>query len=210
MLIEATSVMLRLREETIEHHKAAESRPVERALAAGTLPKARYVALLGQRLLIHRRLESRVRELAARFPFVGTIVQETLFQEPNLRADLRFFGVDPDAVTPLTATSRFLNAIDALADENPLSLLGVYYVFEGSKNGARYIVRRLRPAYGLAEGPGTLYLDPHGEQQRPLWEMFKQRMDAAGFAPADQTAMVAAAKMAFDAIAEVDEEIGSL
>jgi heme oxygenase len=172
------------------------------------LPQAAYVALLGQRFLVHRALEARLRELARPHPVVATLVPECLWQEDNARRDLAFFGVPADAVAPLAPTGDLLADIDrTAAGANPLALLGFCYVLEGSKNGSRFIAQRVRPAYGLSPGPGTLYLDPHGDGQRPLWMAFKQRMDAAGFDAATQDALVAAAQRAFAGLSAIDDAV---
>lgn len=207
MMTAATGVMARLRDETSTHHAAAEGSPLEQALVAGTLPRDTFVDLLGQRYIVHRALEARLRDLAAVNPTVATILHEELYQTANLQHDLAHFGVQAEAVTPLPATADYVAALPRIAAAEPLALLGACYVFEGSKNGAHFIARRLRPAYGLGSGPGTRYLDPHGAQQRPLWMAFKARMDAADFAPAVQDAMVAAARMTFDAIGRIDAAV---
>jgi heme oxygenase len=208
MVVAHGSVMTRLREETAAQHAHAESRPLEQALVRGVLPRAAFVALLGQRFLVHRALEARLRELVRGHPLVGTLVPERLFQEQNARDDLAFFGVDAATVESLAPTHGFIAEIDRVAaGASPLALLGFYYVLEGSKNGARFIAQRVRPAYGLTAGPGTRYLDPHGEEQRPLWAAFKQRMDAAGFDTAAQDTMVAAARRAFDALSAIDDAV---
>lgn len=200
-------LMSRLRDETQEQHQRAESRPFEQALFKGTLPKPRYVQMLAQRYLIHRVLEREARHLRGAYPFLGAVLHDTLFQEKNLAADLACFGVDVESIQPAVATRALCADIERLAAERPLALLGVYYVFEGSKNGARMIAKRVSQAYELQPGPGMLYLDPHGDQQRPLWMEFKQRMDACGFAAADQDAMVAAARLTFDRVGELDDEL---
>lgn len=200
-------IMDRLRNETATHHQRAESRAYEQALFQGTLPRPLYVAGLSQRFLMHEALEQRVRELIAARPALAPIVPEALLQTPNLRADLRHFDVAPESLRPTAATRRFIAAVNAAARDNPLALLGFYYVFEGSKNGARILAGRVKQAYALGDSDGSRYLDPHGAQQRPLWQEFKQQMDAAGFGPADQDAMVAAAKLTFDCIAELDDEV---
>lgn len=201
------SLMTRLKEETADQHAHAESRPIEQAMIQGRLDRAGYAELLAQRYLIHKSLEERVRGLRAAHPFIAEIVEDQLFQEANLAADLAFFGRDPQHSRPLPATRQFIDNIRAAAEANPMSLLGVYYVFEGSKNGARFVARRMAPALGIGEAGGMRYLDPHGEAQRGLWQEFKTRMDAAGFSPADQDAMVSAAKMTFDAVSAIDDEL---
>lgn len=203
----AACVMARLRDETTEHHQRAESRPFERALLGGTLPRALYVELLAQRYLVHRVLERAARDLRDAHPVLVDILRDELFQEANLVADLEHFGIDQDAIVATRATRALIEEIERLADQRPLALLGVYYVFEGSKNGARYVARSVANAYGLPPGSGLRYLDPHGEQQRALWLDFKQRMDDCAFSTADQDAMVAAARLTFDCVGELDDEL---
>ena len=217
----ATSIMQRLRDETQEHHKRAEAKPLEQMLIAGQPDARMYSAMLAQRFLVHRVLEAHIAGLAMRDARIRDIVPPILFQTENLRRDLEYFDIATDAalgtsprsgdIHPLAATAKLIAAIDRTAVEQPAALLGFYYVFEGSKNGARYIAARVGPILGLASGdPGLLYLDPHGQAQRELWQGFKQRMDAAGFAAPETDAMVECAKVAFDCVGEMDDEIASV
>ena len=82
--------------------------------------------------------------------------------------------------------------------------MGIYYVFEGSKNGARYIAKALAKQAGIT---ALKYLDPHGEAQRGLWMKFKADMDAIPWTPAEQDSMVRAAQATFSAISRLDDEI---
>jgi heme oxygenase len=207
MHVETTSIMQRLRDETRDCHEHAESREFEQAMFRGTLPRGLYVQMLGQRYLIHRALEREMRRLAEHYPHVAMVVREQLFQEPNLRDDLSFFEVDAESCRPCSGTRRLVGLIESLAREQPLSLLGVYYVFEGSKNGGRMITRSVRGAYGLPPDQGTRYLDPHGNEQRSLWQQFKDQMDAAPLAPTDRDAMVAAARQTFECVSAIDDEL---
>lgn len=199
-------IMTRLRRETALHHERAEQGELERNLAAGTLGREVFVRLLGQRYHVHRALERLVRQLVREHPAVGLVIQEQLFQEANLRSDLEFFGVRTEEVPTLDSTRRLIGEMERLAQENALALLGCYYVFEGSKNGARYIARRLREALGL-ERDGLRYMDPHGDMQRELWMKFKSRMSAAPFTSEEKAAMIEAAKSTFDGIAAIDAEL---
>ncbi len=204
---ESGGIMGRLREETAEQHQRAESNPFEQAMVRGVLPRDSYVQMLEQRYLIHRCLEQHVRELRESHPFVGQVVLDTLFQEQNLAEDLAHFHVDPGTVTPLRATQALIEDIQATAAQTPLALLGFYYVFEGSKNGARFVAKRVGTSLELTSGAGMRYLDPHGDQQRPLWMDFKARMDGCGFQATDQDAMVEAAKRTFERIIDLDHEL---
>jgi heme oxygenase len=81
--------------------------------------------------------------------------------------------------------------------------MGIFYVFEGSKNGARYISKALKE-----KGVTALrYLDPHGEEQRPIWMKFRSDMDAISWSPTEQDSMVSAAQATFDAISSLDDAI---
>jgi heme oxygenase len=203
---ETRGVMQRLRDETREHHQRAENRSYEQALIRGTLPRATYVEGLSQRYLIHAAIESAVRRLAETRPRLAVLIDSVHQQAPHARADLAFFGLDPATIAPRRATRRALEFLAKLEAENPVALLGAHYVFEGSKNGARYIARSLRKAYAL-DADGLRYLDPHGDQQRPVWESFKQKMESASFPPPEIDAILAAAKATFDLVAELDDEL---
>ncbi len=206
---ETMSLMRRLREQTAEHHGRAESNELERALLHGEAPRELYIAWLEQRFLIHRTLEALLRELRQRDPRLATAVREELFQEPNLREDLTHFGRHPGQVVPLPAARALLDRMEREVQHRPPALLGVYYVFEGSKNGARYLARSLGAAYGLENGHGLRYLDPHGEAQRSLWQQFKGAMDTIAFTPAEEEAIVEAAQWTFDAVIQLDDEIAA-
>lgn len=200
-------LMLRLKEETLPNHQAAESGAFEQMLVRGQLTREQYVALLQQRYLMHAALERAVVQLAATHPFVANIVRSGLLQQDNLRQDLQFFGVqNPDAGAPCAGTRSFIDAVQRAAAERPISLLGFYYVFEGSKNGAKFISRAIRSVFSLTQD-GVRYLDPHGDQQRALWMEFKQSMDAAPIPAADHEAIIDAAKRTFDFVAQVGEEL---
>jgi heme oxygenase len=204
---ETQSVMTRLRDETADAHKQAETSLLEKALLAGKLPQPKFVDYLAQRWLIHRALEPQIAALCRSDSRLTNLVPDVLRQEPNLRADLAFFGRDVEAISPCRATSAFTSHLESIGRARPRALLGSYYVLEGSKNGARYIARAVMGAYRLSPGLGTRYLDPHGEQQRPLWAAFKERMDAVGFLEDEIDEMVREAKQMFAAIRELDDEI---
>lgn len=197
----------RLREETARHHEDAENNPLEKSLFGGTLPRAGYIALLGQRFRIHHRLEFLLHELAAADARVRPLVREELLQTPRLGRDLIFFGRDPERERPTVETARFLSDLDGLAQRQPLALLGPLYVFEGSKNGGRMIARQVAEAYDLTPGPGLLYLDPHGNEQRTRWKEWKASLDELALSQADNDAIVAAAQRTFEAVREIEDAL---
>jgi heme oxygenase len=208
--------MSRLREETQPHHTHAESRPLEQALAHGQISPALYAAYLAQRLPIHARLEAHMRQLAARDARFGRFLSDDLYQEANLKRDLEHLQrhleahappVPPAAQPPLPAATHLLATLEQAAADHPVALLGAYYVFEGSKNGGRYIARSIARSLGLQPGPGLLYLDPHGEEQRARWLSFRSAVDAEEWTTPEMDAAVAMAKQTFDAISNLDDEL---
>jgi heme oxygenase len=203
-----STIMERLKAQTAQQHHQAESRPLEQALIKGAIERPMYVEYLAQRFLIHETLDTLVGQLCDKDPRLNGLVTDELLQLPNLRSDLATFGVDVNAIQPTHAVTRMRDYLHRIANDEPVALLGVYYVFEGSKNGARYIARALSRALHLQPGqPGMRYLDPHGEQQRPLWTAFKAAVDRVEFQPAEQDAMVAAAQTTFDCVGELDDEL---
>lgn len=203
----APTVMDLLRDSTMDNHKAAERHPLQRALATGTLPQTLYVDFHAQMYLVHSALESRLMEKAAATPAIARVVKLYQISAPYLARDLAHFGVDPCGVKPVPATTVLTQAIDAMAKADPVSLLGLQYVLEGSKNGAKFLSRVVMKAYGLAPGRGVLSMDPYGDAQRAYWQAFKDDMNGIGFSP-DQTArMIDAAKAMFDAIAAIGTDV---
>ncbi len=106
------------------------------------------------------------------------MVQDEGRHVANLRADVIALGGEPDGIAPLPATERGLVAIRNTEQQDPFSLLGYNYVLEGSMNGNRFIARALAPGMKVS---ATSYLDPYGQEQRPIWQAYRERMNAAGF-----------------------------
>lgn len=202
---DAVPIMQRLRDETAELHKLAESRPLEQQMISGRLPRESYATWLGQRYLMHRALDRALEALRASDPRLAGVLGSEQYQSSNAESDLRALGVEPRDVAPLAPTRSFVSRLERGSDESPVALLGVHYVFEGSKNGARYIARAMRGALSPVEA--LRYLDPHGPEQRPLWDAFKQKMNAVAFSPAEQDEMLAAAKEAFAFAAALDDAV---
>ncbi len=201
-------LMDRLRDETRTHHQRSEQHALERAMLAGTISRGAYVALLGQRFWVHRALEAQLRTVAEENPAWAPLVEQLLFQEPRLRADLAFFGKVAEEGEPMPGTACLVREIECLASR-PVNLLGYHYVLEGSKNGGRYIARSIAKAFDLAPGPGLSYLDPHGDAQHEVWARFKAAMDALLLREDEAEAVIASARQAFDGISVVDDAVWS-
>lgn len=198
-------IMGRLKAETAAQHAVAESKPLEAALVAGSIGHDQYKKYLAQRWLIHRELESATDRVLGEDRRLADLGLPGLYQTANLEADLDHLGVDTAGIRPMKGADNLVSMIRHAP--TPAVLMGIFYVFEGSKNGARYIARALREAWGRTGPEGMKYLDPHGEAQRGLWMKFREDMNAIDWSSEEQDAMVKAAQQTFDAISALDDEI---
>jgi heme oxygenase len=200
-------IMDRLRESTRAAHQAAEDNPLEKTLIRGELPRDRYVAWLGQRWLVHRALENALLKLRGQDGRLTNAIREDLFQAANLERDLKHFGVSTDTIEPVETTQKFVAELERTLREQPIGLLGYLYVFEGSKNGASMIARMVADAYDATRQAGLSYLDPHGDQQRPLWAQFKQTVNEISLEDNERAVIVDRADRAFVLVTALDKEL---
>ncbi len=200
------TIMERLKGATEDLHRMAEGRDLQRLLVRGTLPRPLYEAYLAQMHLVHAALEDRIREVAAKHP-AFVVLRDYHWRQGQLRADLEFLGGKVAPIEPRPAARALIEHIDREAADCPVALLGMLYVLEGSTNGSKFIARSIGKAYGLSAGPGLSYLDPHGDLQRDRWLTFKQDMNAVDLSENEKTRIVAAAKVTFQAIADLSDEL---
>lgn len=201
-------LMLRLRDETTPHHKEAESHPLQRAMATGQLPSHAYAAYHAQLLLVHRELERALVEASRADHRLASVVRPELFMTGHIESDLTALGLDPMVIDTGAGAAQLTAEIRRASREAPSSLLGYWYVLEGSKNGGRFIARAVRRAQEPGGVVAVRSLDPHGEEQPRLWQEFKASVNAASFDPAEQDAIVRAAERMFAGIIAIADGIG--
>jgi len=194
----------RLKEDNWDLHQLAEKDALPAHMVQGTLPKDDYVRMLGQMYCANRVLDQRIRERRPDVPMLRDLIADRQFQEPYLEADLKHWGADPAAQTPLPETQELVDLIDDYATNDPLKLFGLHYVREGANNGNKYVAMKLKKAWKI-EGPeGFSYLDPYGEGQRPLWERFKRNIDKVDLNEEEKAGVVAAARKMFEHIRAIN------
>jgi heme oxygenase len=197
-------IMARLKAGTAAQHAVAESKPLEAALIEGSIGQAQYEKYLSQRWCIHRELEVATDRALTTDARLVALDLPSLYQTKNLETDLAHLQSNIKSIRPLSGATHLIQEIQKAA---PATLMGIYYVFEGSKNGARYIAKAMAKAWGKTDTTDFRYLDPHGEAQRGLWMKFRSDMDAIPWTPAEQDQMVKAAQSTFDAISSLDDAI---
>ncbi len=149
------SIMSRLKSATAELHRQAEGTSLQKQLITGALPRDLYAKFLGQMYLAHSALEGSIRDVTATHRGFATVVRDYHWRVPQLSEDLGFLGTDLDTITAVGSTDALLTDIRQSAGEQPVALLGMLYVLEGSTNGSKFIARAIRKAYQLQQGPGV-------------------------------------------------------
>lgn len=204
---DAQPIMVQLKESTRAQHDATEHGAFNEQLMKGRLPREAYVQSLEQLFLIHRALEHHLRRFRTELSAFDRVLRDDQFQEPYLREDLGYFGSKVDSIRPLSSTRKFLERIESIAATQPVALLGIHYVFEGSNNGSKFIAKAVRRAYQLNDTSGTRYLDPYGDRQTETWKHFKEDMNACVFTPQETIAILQAAGDTFLAVMELHREL---
>ena len=171
--------------------------PEEDNIMKGTLPKAKYVASLGQRYLLLRAFEMQLAAARAKSTELASVVTDEQFHAPKSVADLKFFGVDAQKVKALQSTVAAIDFVDACASKGWRHVLAIHYVIEGSNNGARFIAKAVRKAYDLEGLDGTWHLDPYGEEQRGKWKAFGEAFNKLSISDAEMQDMVDVGRQTF-------------
>lgn len=201
------AIMIQLKNATQSLHDETEAGQFNKELVMGRIPLEGYIESVAQLFLIHKSLETHLVRIRTVNPAIRGVVRDYQLQEPYLRADLVYFGRNPEAATPTASVAEFLAQIDRMAVDCPISLLGMHYVFEGSNNGSKYISNALRRAYSLEGNNGLNYFDPYGNKQREYWQAFKSDMALQTFNLDERNAMVDAARATFAAVKRLHEEL---
>lgn len=175
----------RLKDDNWALHQIAERQETPGSLIKGTMPKDGYTNMLAQQLLINHALDNALRDAVKSDARVSELVLNEQMLSPYIEQDLSFLGIDASSISPTPGTTRYIEHIQANAD-NPLHLLGLHYVRLGACNGNRFVARVVRKAYTLGEHEGTRYLDPFGDAQRASWVEFKAALDAMPFDASEQ------------------------
>lgn len=193
--------MERLRAETRQQHTATEAIPFSTAILDGTLPRAAYAAQLAAYLPVHRAVEAAV--AAGRHPALAQVWTDDMLRTPLLEADLDELGAtDEDARRARTQAEEMASWVEILSATDPIAILGVLYVLEGSTLGGAILRRHLASAFALTDA-GLRYYSPYGTHPKPHWVAFGERMNAAMADDAHADRVVAAAAETFTRIGRI-------
>lgn len=189
-------------------HDAVEQTPTARALLQAELSRDAYVELMSY----HAQLHVVVEQFICESSLPSELFRMDMLRAPSLQRDLDLLEGSPVA--------RQFKGIEALQDSLAIARssskragLGALYVLEGSRMGARVLVKSVRQVLNSSGQPGV-GMDYHLEALKlapPAFKAWKAALDALPVTQTDAQSMCEAARgtmQAFcDAYAQASENL---
>ncbi len=201
------TAMDRLRTQTQNEHLRVEGLPFFRALNAHELPVASYVGLLRALSIVYEVFEQAI--LHTRHSALNAVWDSSLHKLPLIDRDLAYFqprGL-PAAPVALLRAHLLTQQVRQRAHDDPVSLLGYVYVFEGSTLGGMVLQAQVARAFGITGPEGIVYLSSYGKATKAHWQAFAGRMNSVLVDPDEQDRVVAAAQEAFAGLGQIIEAL---
>jgi heme oxygenase len=198
----------RLKSETRALHAQAERAGVMGELLGRRIGRAAYCAMLRNLHAIYEALEAALDALPAKAP-VRTLWHDALRRAPRLAADLEaLHGREWRRELPLAAATRgYVERLRALGGATALAA-HAYVRYLGDLNGGRVLASLVREQLALAGGAGAAFYE-FGGDPAALREDFGAALAALPVEPADEDAIVAEARWAFEAHLRLFEELAA-
>ena len=190
-----------LKTKTMVPHSRLEALPFFENLKAGSLPILPVVNFLRCMAIIHAVLERELSQVTIpQFTRLGT---HAIPKVPLLTADLDTLR----AVGVPSITGAVYAALDCAAEvlsnaQNPLSLVGVLYVLEGSQNGAIVLKQAYARCLNLPEEQLT-YFGCYGDGTATHWQVFEDLLNSLELNEEGITLVAASAVECFDWIEKI-------
>lgn len=212
----------RLRDGTLEAHRAAERGPFIRAFfgarrattATGSttpsLNRLNYRDYLVALWAVYTALEAGL-ERHREHPIAGPLALPYLYRAPAIAADLQtLFATTPEQQRPVPAARAYADHLQALADHDPALLVAHAYTrYLGDLSGGQLLRGAAARIVDIpTDGPGLAFYDfPQIPDLQVCKADLRARLDALPLAPAEVTALVAEARSAFARNAAVFAEL---
>jgi len=188
-----------LRTDTAGLHQRLETLPFFTALHAGTLHRVSIVSYLRCLLIIHAVLE---RSLVSSAP-LAELGRHAPAKVPLLVADLDALGAGnfPSLSAPMRAALNYAAAIVASGDD-PLTLMGVLYVLEGSQNGGVVLRHAYAQCLGVPQ-QRLSYIGCYGQGTAAHWKGFIECLNARALDEHQVQEVAQAATRCFERLAAI-------
>ncbi|MFT4043472.1 MAG: biliverdin-producing heme oxygenase [Gordonia sp. (in: high G+C Gram-positive bacteria)] len=191
-----SSISDRLRSATAVAHQQAESSTFVGDLMSGRLDAHQYRRLAEQLYFVYVALES-VGDGLAGDPVADAVLDDRLRRAPRLAADLAELGVDPVAVTPLSATRRYVEDIESTRTDAARFVAHHYTRYLGDLSGGQIVAHHIRQHYGLDESALSFYSFDGIDKLKRYKDAYRERIDALPLDGDGVERLVAAAIGAF-------------
>ena len=192
--------MDKLKVDTKDYHIKLESLPYFNELIAHKLPLECYVNQLRALSIIHGVLENEI--VSSENTTLEAVWNDNLRKLHLLEKDLSFFElrVISDAGAPVDAALKMTEKIRLRQIENPVTLLGYLYVFEGSTLGNSMHRPDISKTFHLEGFSGCSYYASYDEQVQSHWKQFSKKMNEVLNDHSVHDAVIEAAHEAFDGL----------
>ena len=193
-------IMKILKNETKSHHADLEALPYFKTLIDHKLPLECCVSQLQALAVIHGVMENEIP--ASGDERVLAVWDDDMRKLPLLEQDLAFFAprIAPDDVPSRKAALAMTKQIRLRRIENPVTLLGYLYVFEGSTLGNRIHKPDMKAMYQSKGNEGCRYYSSYGDQVKAKWQRFTEVMDRELSDPSLHEPIIEAAQEAFSGL----------
>ena len=192
-----TGLAAALREGTSAAHRDAERGSFVHDLMRGQLPRSTYLDYLRGLQAVYAALESGLQRHQAH-PILAPWLRPELLRSPAIARDLAHLGAP--ASPPIAAARAYADHLHALADHDPILLVGhVYTRYLGDLSGGQLLRRGAARVLELA--PGAPGLEFYDFPEIPDLDAYKRELrgtlDALPLRPDQAAAIVCEASRAF-------------
>ena len=204
--MEEVTFAVQLKEGTQDLHDQAEAGELQKRMVDGNLLREELIAFLGEIWHVHNAFEPILRDSAKRDSRLDAMITEHHYRLNKIEQDLQYFNSKSPA-SQLPSTTKFIEFINDLSKNDPISLVGVLYVKEGATNGNKVVAKRIRESLQLGDDCKMGYFDPHGADQRTRWYAFKDALNLLDLSTTERAACLNAARATFQLFMDLSTEL---
>lgn len=169
-------------------------------LKNGKLPMESYTNYLQVMAGINAAFEKEI--INSNHPQIASVWKDSMQKLPPLLVDLESLNAleqedIPMAIDAMLDTIKFIRLCNA---EQPLYLLGIMYVLEGSTLGGAILKELVIKNFNFSDNTGVLFLDHYKTYKKQNWEEFKARMNALDVTDTDRIGILQTAVEFFQKI----------
>lgn len=191
----ASTLSVRIREESAQAHAEAEASPLMTALVNGRLTREQYAGLLGQLQHVYAAIDAGASELHGD-PTVGSLLDPRLDRTEAISADLAALGATSAA--PTVATRSYVDRIREVADTWPVGFVAHHYTrYLGDLSGGMVVARSLATSLGLTPTAGLAFFQFDVGPTPTFKREYRHKIDELALSEAEAQGFFDEARRAF-------------